>query len=377
MAATIKDVARRAGVSIASVSRALNGTGVVTEQTHRRVQRAAKQLRYTPHQAARSLITRRTRTIGVLLPDIHGEYFSELIRGIDRGARTTGLHLLVSSSHGDADEASLALRAMNGRVDGVLIMSPHVDADLIERSLPETLPTVLMNTPAHSGRAPAFLTDNYGGARAMVEHLRSLGYQRIAHITGPKSNFESGERLRGFRAALGRTAAAKSLVVNGNFTEESGYLAGREIAAASPRPDAVFAGNDMMAIGCLFALTEAGLRVPQDVALAGFDDIPIARFVTPPLTTVRAQTTELGRQALEELARAIEDPASAQRTQHLLTTQLVIRASCANPALLGSGTTGRELRAQKGLNKDRPKQQLQPRRSLQSRVDVSAEVWLS
>ena len=282
-----------------------------------------------PHQAARSLITRRTGTIGVLLPDMYGEYFSELIGGIDRAARLRGLHLLVSSSHGDADEATLALRSMHGRVDGVLIMSPYVDAQLLDRALPPTLPAVLMNTPAEADRAPAFLTDNLGGARAMVEHLISLGYQRIAHITGPEDNYESGERLLGFRAALGREQAACSLVLHGNFTEESGYLAGQQIVTATPRPDAVFAGNDMMAIGCLFALTEAGLRVPQDVALAGFDDIPIARYVTPPLTTVRAQTTELGRQALEELALAIDDPSSMRRARHILSTQLVIRASCA------------------------------------------------
>jgi len=330
MGATIKDVALRARVSIASVSRALNGTGVVREVTRQRVLRAAQHLRYTPHQAARSLITRRTRTIGVLLPDMHGEYFSELILGIDRAARARGLHLLVSSSHGDADEATLALRAMNGRVDGVLIMSPYVDAQMLDRALPSTLPTVLMNTPAEAGRAPAFLTDNFGGARAMVQHLRSLGYQRIAHITGPDSNYESGERLRGYRAALGREQSAHSLVLHGNFTEESGYQAGRQIAAATPRPDAVFAGNDMMAIGCLFALHEAGLRVPLDIALAGFDDIPIARYVTPPLTTVRAQTTDLGRQALEELAHEVEEPGSARRARHTLSTQLVIRASCAD-----------------------------------------------
>jgi len=133
----------------------------------------------------------------------------------------------------------------------------------------------------------------------------------------------------------------------------------------------------MMAIGCLFALTEAGLRVPQDIALAGFDDIPIARFVTPPLTTVRAQTTELGRQALEELARAIEDPASAKRTQHLLTTQLVIRASCANPGQMGSGTAGPEQRAQKNLIKDRSKQRFQSRRSLVSRERTGTTAWLA
>ncbi len=328
MAATIKDVALRARVSIASVSRALNGTGVVTDQTRQRVLRAAQHLRYTPHQAARSLITRRTGTIGVLLPDMYGEYFSELIRGIDRAARLRGLHLLVSSSHGDANEAVLALRAMNGRVDGVLIMSPYVDANLLDKALPANLPTVLMNTPANAERAPAFLTDNFGGARAMVEHLRALGYQHIAHITGPESNYESGERLRGYRAALGRTLAARSLVVQGNFTEESGYLAGRQIAGATPRPDAVFAGNDMMAIGCLFALTEAGVRVPQDIALAGFDDIPIARFVTPPLTTVRAQTTDLGRIALEALANRIAGGERSGARVQTLTTELVLRASC-------------------------------------------------
>jgi LacI family transcriptional regulator, galactose operon repressor len=251
-----------------------------------------------------------------------------LIRGIDRAARLRGLHLLVSSSHGDAGEATLALRSMNGKVDGVLIMSPYVDAQLLDRALPDALPVVLMNTPADAGRAPAFVTDNFGGACAMVEHLRALGYQRIAHITGPESNFESGERLRGYRAALGRRLASSGVVLSGDFTEESGYLAGRKIAAATSRPDAVFAANDMMAIGCLFALTEAGVRVPQDIALAGFDDIPTARFVTPPLTTVRAETTELGRQALEELARAIKEPGNVRRTRHTLGTRLVIRASC-------------------------------------------------
>src|SRR5260221_1136840 len=177
MAATIKDVALRARVSIASVSRALNGTGVVTDQTRQRVLRAAQHLRYTPHQAARSLITRRTGTIGVLLPDMYGEYFSELIRGIDRAARLRGLHLLVSSSHGDANEAVLALRAMNGRVDGVLIMSPYVDSNLLDKALPANLPTVLMNTPANAERAPALLTDNFCGARGKAEALRALSYQ--------------------------------------------------------------------------------------------------------------------------------------------------------------------------------------------------------
>ena len=339
VAATIKDVAVRARVSTASVSRVLNATGVVTESTRQRVLNAAQHLRYTPHEAARSLITRRTRTIGVLLPDIHGEYFSELLRGIDRAARDRGLHLLVSSSHGDADEAALALRSMNGRVDGVLVMSPYVDAELLDRALPPSLPAVLLNTPDDAAGVAAFMIDDYGGAKAMVEHLARLGYQRIAHIAGPEGNYESNERLRGFRAALGTTRAGRAVVYGGNFTEESGYRAGRELALAKPRPDAVFAANDMMAIGCLFALKEAGIRVPEDVALAGFDDIPIARYVSPPLTTVRAQTTELGRQSLEALAQAIEQPKPRGRERHTLSTQLVIRTSC-GCAPKGAGQIG-------------------------------------
>jgi LacI family transcriptional regulator len=239
----------------------------------------------------------------------------------------------VSSSHGDAEEASLALRSMSGRVDGVLVMSPYVDAQLLDNALPAALPTVLLNTPDDAARAPAFMIDDFGGAKAMVDHLRSLGHTNIAHISGPEGNYESAERLRGFRAALGPVRAARALVLPGAFTEESGYLAGRQLALATPRPDAVFAANDVMAIGCLFALTEAGIRVPGDIALGGFDDIPIARFVTPPLTTVRAQTTELGRQSLEELARAIDTPGSVICRRHTLGTQLVVRASCGGAAL--------------------------------------------
>lgn len=326
MAATIKDVALRARVSIASVSRALNGTGNVTEKTRDRVLRAAKQLQYTPHQAARSLITRRTHTIGVLLPDIHGEYFSELIRGIDKAARERQLHLLVSSSHGDESEARRALASLNGRVDGVLVMSPHVDGELIAGALAASIPTVLMNMPSSAGDAPTLATDHYGGAFSMVKHLRDLGYRHIAHITGPEGNWDAEERLRGYRAALGRDCSER--ICPGDFSEESGYRAGRALLAQPGRPDAVFAANDMMAIGCLYSFTEAGLKVPADVAIAGFDDIPIARYVTPALTTVRAQTTELGRQALDTLADDIREPGRSRGLRKVLGTQLVIRDSC-------------------------------------------------
>ncbi len=326
MPATIRDVAKAAGVSVATVSRAMNGAGNVLPGTRARILEAAAALRFTPSGAARSLITRRTDTIGALLPDLHGEYFSELIRGIDQAARARGLHLLVSSSHGHADEAAAALRAMSGRVDGLVVMSPHADAEFLAHNLPTGVPAVLVNSGAGAAGHATFAVDNFGGAKAMTEHLLARGCQRIAHISGPPGNQESRERQRGYLTALPR--GTRDIVIEGDFSEESGFAAGRRVARMKPRPDAVFAANDMMAVGCLAALREAGLRVPEDIALAGFDDIPIARYVTPPLTTVRVGIAELGRRALEGVVQAQEDPEAAAARHEIIPTQLVVRRSC-------------------------------------------------
>ena len=329
MATTIKDVARVAGVSVATVSRALNGAENVTAETRQRVRAAALELRFTPSSAARSLITRRTHTVGALLPDLYGEYFSELIRGIDLKARARGLHLLVSSSHGDASEAASALRAMHGRVDGLLVMTPHIDAASLSANLPHDLPVVLINTRLPKEGLSSFAVDNHGGAFAMTRHLISRGHQRLAFIAGPENNYEAQERLRGYRSALASMLpGVAELVLAGDFTEESGWRAGSEIATLAQRPTAVFCGNDMMAIGCLAALAEAGVRVPHDIALAGFDDIPIARYVTPPLTTVRVRIAELGSLALDRLASAIENPGRSAAQHQTLRAELVVRQSC-------------------------------------------------
>ncbi|MDQ1832362.1 LacI family DNA-binding transcriptional regulator [Massilia scottii] len=332
MAVTIKDVARAANVSVASVSRALNGSGTVTEETRKLVLAAARSLRYIPHSGARSLSTSRTQTIGVVLPDLHGEFFSELIRGIDMAAHRRGLHLLVSSSHGDAGEAALAMRAMSGRVDGLIVMSPHVDAGFLADNLADSLPIVLLNTRATGHDCSALAVDNHGGAADMVQHLVEMGHRSIVMIAGPADNFESQERLRGFRETMARllpgVPAFEPDVLRGDFGEESGYRAGQQLRALKRLPDAVFAANDMMAIGCLFALGEGGLVVPRDIALAGFDDVPTARFVTPPLTTVRVRITEMGSRALECLAFEIENPQGTKKTVQVVQTELVVRRSC-------------------------------------------------
>jgi LacI family transcriptional regulator len=324
--ATIKDVARIAGVSVASVSRALNGHDSVTDETRKRILKAAGDLRYVPHAGARSLITRRTDTVGVVLPDLYGEFFSELIRGMDSAARASNRHLLISSSHGSASEAALALRTLQGRVDGLLVMSPHADTSMLAANLPSTLPTVLMNTRIAAGSYAALSVDNYGGATAMMRHLLSIGYRKIAFISGPADNFDADERLRGYRDALAHQSGTTESILSGDFSEDSGYRAGLAVCARSDRPQAIFAANDMMALGCLFALTEHGVSVPNDIALAGFDDIPIARFVTPPLTTVRVRIADLGRLAFERLASLIDGDDSVARTERL-DCELVVRPS--------------------------------------------------
>lgn len=324
---TIKDVARVAQVSVATVSRALNGHGNVAEEVRHRVLAAAQELRYTPHAAARSLSSRRTQTLGVVLPDLHGEFFSELMRGIDQVARAQRLHLLVSSYHGNPEEQGAALRAMRGRVDGLLVMSPFVAAPtLLSEHLEPSLPAVLINSQAGLDGTAVLGVDNHGGAMAMVEHLVASGHRRIAFIAGPQDNFDAHERLRGYREALQRLLpGAQEWVLPGDFDEASGHRAGRELLAASPRPDAVFAANDMMALGCLFAFAQAGVRVPADIALAGFDDIPLARYVHPALTTIRVNIAELGARAARLLIAKVAGEATNESS--VLTTELIVRES--------------------------------------------------
>lgn len=328
MTVTIKDVARRANVSVATVSRALNGHENVADAVRRRVISIASELRYTPHHAARSLSSRKTQTIGVVLPDLHGEFFSELIRGIDQVARERSLHLLVSSYHGDPEEQGAALRAMRGRVDGLLVMSPYVgNASHLVENLSPAVPAVLMNTRIPGAGIRNLGIDNHGGAREMTRHLAHAGYRRIAFIAGPQDNFDARDRLQGYRDGLAEfLPGIAPWIVEGDFSESAGHRAGQALLAADVRPDAVFAANDMMAVGCLFAFDQAGVRVPGDIALAGFDDIPLSRYVHPALTTMRVDIAALGARAMRAVLEAPAEGEDAP-SDAPLRTELIVRAS--------------------------------------------------
>ncbi|HVF61319.1 MAG TPA: LacI family DNA-binding transcriptional regulator [Thermoanaerobaculia bacterium] len=334
MTVSIRDVAREAGVSAATISRVLNGHTAVAEETRRRVAEAVERLNYVPHGGARSLITRRTETVGVLLPDLYGEFFSELIRGIDQTARRRGYHVLVSGAHSDAAEVEAVLRALRGRVDGLIVMSPDVDTSPALARYGGALPIVLLDSVAEGIDLDAITIDNYGGARSMVRHLLGLGHQRIALLGGPAHNRDARERARGWREALADAGlpAPADLVFPGDFSEASGHAAGRWLAELAPRPTAVFAANDAMAVGFLSALREIGLAVPEDLALGGFDDIPISRYLNPPLTSVRVPIAELGSRAMQHVLSLLESreeaapPAVGRRD--VVATKLIVRASC-------------------------------------------------
>ena len=328
--ATIKDVAREANVSVATVSRVFNESGPVSDETRQRIKDVAERLHYFPHGGARSLITSRTSTFGVLLPDLYGEFFSEVIRGMDQTAQRSGYHLLVSSSHDDKQEIEAALRAMRGRVDGLVAMSPHLDAPSLIANAPSTLPVVLLNCAVTDDTYDALTIENRRGAQAMVRHLLGLGHRRLAIITGADGNYDAAERLWGYRREM-RDAGIdvpNEWEIAGDFTEASGYRAVGALLALDPRPTALFAANDSMAIGAMSALREAGLRIPDDIAVAGFDDIPMARYMSPPLTSVHVAIAELGARAVDTLLHAVDNKNEHTRRHLRLPTSLVIRQSC-------------------------------------------------
>lgn len=319
--ATIRDVAQRAQVSVASVSRVLNGFEKVSLETRERVVEAVTALGYVPHAAARSLSMARTHSIAVVLPDLHGEFFSEIVRGMDRVASERGYLLLLSSLHAGSSIGNSALRALRGRVDGALVMAPHLTPEELAATLPRGMPVVLLNTHNQGDGHPTITLDNTAGATAVSEHLLALGRKRIVHIAGPPGNADAHERAAAFAARIAKQGDVLLEVIEGDFSEESGEAAVGTLLAGGRSFDAIFAANDNMAIGALLALRQAQRRVPEEVAVAGFDDIPMARHLG--LTTVCVRIAELGARGLGELLEAVEGRGTSSNGLH--PVELVVR----------------------------------------------------
>jgi LacI family transcriptional regulator len=288
---------------------------------------------YWPNGAARSLITHRTHTLGVLLPELYGEFFSEVVRGIDLAARRERYQVLVSSSHADIEALVSAVRSMRGRIDGLIAMAPDAASITAIQGFTRNFPITLLDPGKAVEGCESISIDNYTGALDMVRHLAKLGHRVIAMLKGPAGNLDADERLSGYRAALKESglAASPDLEFEGDFSEASGYRAASELMLRQPRPTAVFAANDYMAIGLIGALRDSPLRVPQDMAVTGFDDIPISQYLTPPLTTVRVNAYELGERAVQRLLPRLQVLRPSASPPEILATRLIIRSSCGSP----------------------------------------------
>jgi LacI family transcriptional regulator, galactose operon repressor len=324
-APTIADVARQAGVSIATVSRVVNGTAAVVPETAERVRTAIAELHYTPHPAARTLASRRTHTLGLLLPEISGAFFSPMLKGIEAGVREAGYDLLI---HSTQDGRHRRLGEHN--TDGLLIFIGSTDNDELRRLYQLNFPTVLLHqTPPDGLQIPVIAVENKNGAEKLVEHLITEHHRkRIAFLRGQVGHEDSTWRERGYYDALAKHGIISdpALVAYGGFNEQEAFKSVTQWIKDGVALNAIFAADDESASGAILALRQAGKRVPQDVSVVGFDDVSFSRFLTPPLTTVRAPIEQVGREAVRQLVRLIRDGTSDPEV--LLPTELVIRQSC-------------------------------------------------
>ncbi|MEU8650337.1 LacI family DNA-binding transcriptional regulator [Streptomyces sp. NPDC048737] len=336
---TLEEVAARAGVGRGTVSRVINGSPRVSDATRAAVEAAVAELGYVPNTAARALAANRTNAIALVVPEPETRffaepYFSDILRGVGAELADTEMQLLLIFAGSDRERQRLAQYLAAHRVDGVLLVSVHADDPLPDLIAQLEIPAVISGPRSAAETLPSVDSDNYGGARSAVEHLLARGCRRIGHITGRLDVYGAQRRVDGYRDALLEAGYGvdELIIVQGDFTEEGGQRAMRELLARDPALDAVFAGSDVMAAGARQALREAGRRIPDDVALIGYDDSAIARHMDPPLTSVRQPIEEMGRRMLDLLLTEIADDRPAvsrglERRQVVLATELMVRAS--------------------------------------------------
>ena len=337
-APTLNEVARAAGVSRATASRVFTSSPRVSDEARKAVERAARRLGYVPNRAARSLVTGRSDSVALVIPEpttrLFGDpFFPRLVRGITEQLAAHDLQLVLFAPQSHADEVRLARYLAGGHVDGALLVSLHGDDPLPARLLERALPVVVGGRPPGDAAVSYVDVDNQAGALSAVQHLLARGRRRIATIAGSLDMSVSQDRLTGYRHAL-ETAGVPwdpALEESGDFSHEGGIQAMRALLERRPTLDAVFAASDLMAAGALLALREAGRQVPRDVAVVGYEDSPIAATTLPPLSSVRQPSEEMGR----EMARLLVSTIGAERQvarRVLLATELVVRASSSENA---------------------------------------------
>jgi LacI family transcriptional regulator len=311
MTATITDVARKANVSTATVSRVLSGGGGARDATRDRVLTAARELGYRPSGVARSLRQRATRTLGLIVTDIENPFFPELVRTVEDAARERGYAMLLCNASDDPEREAGYLELLVDRwVDGVVIAASSLGVRHREWLLAADLPIVLVNSVDRQIDLPTIASDSVMGGRIATEHLLELGHRRFGIITAGPRNLDAPDRVTGARSALraaGIPTASEHVVIE-EATVEGGQRAAAAILAKDPSVTAIVAYNDLTAIGAMRAIRAREMRVPQDVSVIGFDDVHLAAYVDPPLTTIAQSTAEMGRWAVDELTRRLGRP---------------------------------------------------------------------
>ncbi len=328
---TVLDVAKRAGVSPMTVSRVVNGSGPVSPKLRARVEKALKETGYVPNSVARNLRTKRSDTLGLVMPDITNPFFTLVVRGVEVTARDAGLHLLLTNTDQRPDEEHRVVSMLLQRqVDGMLAIPAGSCADTARMCHEAGVPLVIVDRRPETPGVDVVRADAEGGAYRLGQLLAGLGHRHAAVLTGPEYVPTAVDRAAGFAKAVREAGLPAPVVFHGDFSLEAGHDMCLDAMTTEPRPTAIFAANNFLAIGTQHALSELGLSVPEDVALVGLDDLP-AEMVAFPFLTVAAQPAEeMGRRAVELLLQRIKEP-DAEPQEIVLPTELIVRRSSGDP----------------------------------------------
>jgi len=328
---TVKDVAREAGVSTATVSRVLSGKEGVSEDKRLRVLAAIERLGYRPNAVARSLRVESTRTLGLVISNVTNPFFTEVARAVEDEAAREGYSLILGNADEDPAKEELYLNVLlQKQVDGILLSPARSDAPHLLKVVEGKVPVVFLDRSIDGAAgAPVVRADGRGAVDSLVEHLIELGHRRLAIISGPREIISGRERLEAFLNAAGRRniRIPDEYIKFGNFRRSSGFEAMRKLLALAEPPTAVFAANNLMALGALQALEEAGVRIPQEISFASFDDVPWFGLLKPPITAIAQPTRALGASAASLLIEMIRECRSTKGPEPM-EAQLVIRGSC-------------------------------------------------
>lgn len=331
MRATIKEIAKEAKVSIATVSRALHNDKRVTEETRELILKIAKKLNYTPNLLARNFVKKRSNLIGLILPDISHEFFSEIIQSVDETCYNHNFFTTVTSSHENRSLVeSVSVLSESSLLAGIIMLVPNMDDNLRTILNKSRTPFVLISGDENIGNYDIVNIDNYGGVMQMMDYLiNEKGYEKIAYLTGPLENVDAKARKKAFKDACQKynINCKPGWIVNGNFTRESGELGCAKILELKEKPEVIFAANDDMALGCYNTLNNRGLKIPDDMAVVGFDDIYYSGIIKPGLTTIHTYIDNLGKTAANLLIEKLDQNSVGPKKIKILT-QLIARESC-------------------------------------------------